>query len=290
MTKLPKAPTLSAVETAVLALQERETELAEIKANIESSEAALPALALDPDDTAFESASLNISRLQRSELRAAKRLEVAHATLKEAEAAAEQDRRRALYQAGKKAVEDAEALVTSEYKTHAAALAGTLTRLKELGDIVARANSSLPQGLGYLDRLDLDGFRHEADTPAGTTTETEYYHVDENGRECQPLYSWDPTAGKNVLRSQIKSREKTVPTRAWPGQKVSPLTYAVKLPAAVHGEEAFWPLTKPPAKYYEPTITVYETPQKPPQPALHGAVQPDGSRLFRLPPCVMTAD
>ncbi len=287
-TKSPAPAEAPSVTDAERAVTERTAELAAIRANIATAEAALPALALDPDDSKFEAKSLEIERSRRNELRAVKRLEQARETVAEAERREKEDRRQSLYEAAQAACSEAEKLIKGEYKTHAAAISKVLGRLAELIEVVDRANKNLPEDMTWMQHhLDLDAFRHEPDTPAGTTTETEYYHVDDDGHECQPRFSWDPTTGKNVLRSHPRSREKTVPTRAWPGQKVSPLTYAVKLPAAVHGEQAFWPTPEPPAKYYEPTITMSEPLQtrQSAQPALHGAVQPDGSRVFRLPPC-----
>ncbi len=289
MTKLKNTPAEAlSVDEAERALAERTAELAAVRGDIASLEASLPDLAKQDDDERFESASLELGRLQRRELRAQTRIEQAREALTEAEGREKEAKRQTLYAEGQAACSEAEKLIKGEYREHAAAISKVLGRLAELSAAVEIANKNLPDNMPAMEsHLDLDSFRHEADTPAGTTIEIQYYHIDENGRECAPQYTWDPTSGKNVLRSKLKSREKTVRTRAWSGTKMSPLIYAVKLPAAVHGEDTFWPLPEPPAKYYEPTITYAEPLQtrQPAQPALHGAVQPDGSRVFRLPPC-----
>ena len=102
-------------------------------------------LASDDDDSAFESASLALERLKRSEARATTRLEQAREALDEAEAAAEQDRRRALYNTGTKAAVEAEKLV-GVYAKHAAAIADTLRAIDKLREPIEAANKSLPEG------------------------------------------------------------------------------------------------------------------------------------------------
>src|SRR5665213_1416297 len=95
---------------------QRTTELEAIRAEIAAAGAALPALAQSDDDAAFESASLNIERLRRAELRAVKRLEGAREAFVAARAAEEQEQRRTMHEAGVRAAAEAEKLA-GEYAT-----------------------------------------------------------------------------------------------------------------------------------------------------------------------------
>lgn len=74
-----------------------------------------------------------------------KRLEAAHEALATAEAASEQDRRRALYEAGIKAEAEVERLL-GEYAKHASAIAEVFRAIDKLRPPVEAANLSLPEG------------------------------------------------------------------------------------------------------------------------------------------------
>lgn len=138
--KLPK-PAPEAPDT----LAQRTAELDAIRAEIAAAEAALPALAQSDDDEKFESASLAIERLKRSELRARKRLEQAQTAHAEAEAREEQERRRSLYEAGTKAHAEGERLL-EQYATKAAEIVAILRGLSDLRAPIDAANKHLPDG------------------------------------------------------------------------------------------------------------------------------------------------
>jgi hypothetical protein len=78
------------------------------------------------------------------------RLEQAREALAEAEAGEEQDRRRALFQAGTKAATEAEKLV-GKYAEHAAAIADTLRAIDNLREPIELANRDLPEGESEID-------------------------------------------------------------------------------------------------------------------------------------------
>ena len=220
---------------------QRTTELEAIRAEIAGAEAGLPALALDPDDAKYEETSLHIERLRRSELRAQKRLEVAREAHAEAEAGAEQERKRTAYEAGLNACREAESLIMGDYRTHAAGLAEVLSRLEELYAIVKAANADMPAGkCPRDDMIDLDSFRHEPDTPPSTKTEMETYY-DEPDDKWRPA-SWDVRKAPLPTAKTPKTREKTVYVPGWKGVKMSPLSSGVRLPPAVYGEAEFWPV------------------------------------------------
>ena len=284
MTKLKPAPAEPSVQDAEAAVTRASAELNAIRTEMAATEGALPTLALDPDDTKFEEASLTLDRLKRSELRAAARLKQARASLVEAKARVEQDRRQSLYEAGQAACREAETLVNGEYKTHAAALAKVMSRLGELYAVVEAANDRPPDGTTWMrHHLDLDGFRHQPDRPPTTRIEFEGYYVDEHGHECAPVRQWDANVGKFVITSTVRTREKPVHVPAWRGTRMSPLTTGVKLPAAVHGEGAYWPEEQPLAKYHEPTFTAIESPA-PAAKTVGPQTLANGARKFVMPP------
>lgn len=144
----------------------RAAELAAIRAEITAAEAALPALAESDDDEKFESVSLTIERLKRSELRAAKRLEAAQTAHAEAEAREERDRRRALYAAGTKAHAEAEKLAGT-YAEHAAVISEILRAIDKLRPPVEAANTNLPEGERTIDVHAFEIYRGAA-LPAAT--------------------------------------------------------------------------------------------------------------------------
>lgn len=242
MTKAKPASTnVSSIDDHEHAVAQRADELAAIRHEIATAEAELPKIAESDDDEKFEEASLSIERLKRAELRASKRLEAAREAYAEAKVREEQDRRQALYAAAQSACKEAEQLVKGEYRTHAAALAEVLSRLEELYAIINAANADMPAGkCPRDDMIDLDSFRHEPDTPSSTNTEIETYY-DEPDDKWRPA-SWDVRKAALPTARTPKTREKTVYVPGWKGVKMSPLSSGVRLPPAVYGEAAFWPV------------------------------------------------
>ncbi|MEJ0051576.1 MAG: hypothetical protein WDN02_10275 [Methylovirgula sp.] len=145
MTKLKITPAEPSVADAEHAVTERTAELRKIKADIAAAEAALPALALDPDDAKFEAKSLEIDRLKRAGLRASARLEPARTALTEAKASAEQTRRQALFDAGVAAAAEVERLV-AEYEKRAKAVADIFFAIDSQRAAIEAANDHLPEG------------------------------------------------------------------------------------------------------------------------------------------------
>ncbi|QAY95104.1 hypothetical protein CWB41_04650 [Methylovirgula ligni] len=144
MTKLKPAPAAEpSVADAERAVSEAALEFADIKARIASAEAALPRLALDPDDSKFEEASLQIDRLKRSKLRAQARLEQAKAALIAANARAKESRRKALYDAGLAAEAEIKKLV-DEYGRRAAAVVEVLREIATHADAINVASENRP--------------------------------------------------------------------------------------------------------------------------------------------------
>ncbi len=178
--KTPASAPEPGVDEAERSVALRNDELNAIRAEIAAAEAALPKLAQSDDDTAFESASLQIDRLKRAELRAAARLEQAREALTEAKASEEQGRRRALFEAGKKAAAEAERLA-GEYAEHAGAIVEVLKAIDKLREPIEAANDALPEGG---DRIDADHalrINRSVKLPAATSDGAELWYVDYYG-------------------------------------------------------------------------------------------------------------
>lgn len=150
MTKQTSVPALPSAEDAAALVAARESELAAIRADTATAEAAMPALALDPDDSAFESASLEIERMRRGEMRAVARLESAQADLLEAKAREQQDRRQTLHEAGKAAAAEVERLAV-EYGRRATAVAETLREIHKHAETIRIADDNRPTGAPWFD-------------------------------------------------------------------------------------------------------------------------------------------
>lgn len=165
--KIPKPAAADAVSEAAHQVTLRNDELAAIRSEIAAAESALPSLALEPDDAKFETASLAIERLRRSELRAQKRLEASHAAYAEAKAGEEQGRRRALYAEGVKAHEEGERLL-EQYATKAAEIVEILRGLDKLRAPIDAANKYLPNAEREIDWYEMTRLCESVVLPAST--------------------------------------------------------------------------------------------------------------------------
>jgi hypothetical protein len=151
MTKLKATPAaLTAVEQAELLIAQREDELAIIEGDLAAAEAALSDLAAQEDDDAYETKSIEIERLRRSEVRVIRRLGTAREAFFEAERDEEQNRRRSTFAEGKKAASEADRLV-QVYAEHARAIAETLRAIEKLREPVETANRDAPPGEREID-------------------------------------------------------------------------------------------------------------------------------------------
>ncbi len=142
MTKLKNTPAEAlSVDEAERALAERTAELAAVRGDIAAAQAALPALALDPDDAKFETKSLEIDRLKRAQLRASARLDQARTALTDAKAREKEQRRKARYEAGAKALAEIETLA-GKYSEHAVAIVEILREIDRRAEAIEVANNN----------------------------------------------------------------------------------------------------------------------------------------------------
>jgi hypothetical protein len=199
MTKTkPAVAEATGVDEAKRALTERKIELSAIKADIASLEASLPTLAKLDDDERFESASLELGRLQRREVRAQTRVEQANEDLERAQYEAEQAGRRALYAEGQKAALEIEKL-GAKYTEHATEIAKILREIHGQHRALYAANQAIPDDASRLDDYATtiqSGVRLPAANPSGKAhwwagnQFTPNPLIDEPALRKVPIYIW----------------------------------------------------------------------------------------------------
>jgi hypothetical protein len=226
-TKQP-APALMSSAEAERVVAERTSELAAIKADIASKQAALSKLAMDPDDAKFEEASLAIERQQRAELRAKKRLEAAQEALAEAKGREKQARFRALYGAGQKAAAEAEKLA-GDYAKHAAAIADIFCAIDKLNAPVEAANAALPDGEQRIDADHALAIHLWTELPAAVSGREHFWWRGPLNATPEPVFiprivTFEPStpraekqAGPQLL-GESGARGYTLPACDWPSK------------------------------------------------------------------------
>lgn len=144
MTKKPTAPADAAsVADAAALVAQLKADIAALEIEIATAESERDAKALELKDEEFEALVLKNERTKRSLLRLHKQLDAASEALEVAKAGEEQDRRKALYEAGQKAESEVERLV-AEYGKRAASVAETLHDINKHAEVIRVANENRP--------------------------------------------------------------------------------------------------------------------------------------------------